>query len=479
MTQSSKAGYYELLSARLYKLDRPETFIDIKLLIHSWTLNESMNEGFLHGSINVIDAVGLFYNFLGEDEGIRGEEEIAISYRDYFGEEREHKFFVYAVSAIETANDATNTAIRYTLHFVSKHKFYTDRFLIRRSYSTGLISDYVEAMWQEFWIENDDSRELSIEDIEIEKTQGPQSLIIPNYRPEEAMHMMARKAYGSSETQTFRFFQNRDKYYFITNEQLSGNPAFPEPVKFGQLNNPDQTPEAQLLRMSSYISVKFGNHINTIQDMVQGAYYKSTTELDFMNRTTMVTEYRYLDDYENYNLPDLGNTRSKHTKEFVDKHFNNFIDTLVIKDYPTIGAEGANLYVRPHTYYNQIYNKKPVNFYHHNTERTEVKVYGRNSLVAGGTIELEVLKALGDIQTRGRLEDTQRSGKYLVESIENIFYEDMYYQVLTVSKSGIQGKPEPTREYERQPQTMSEFLQDKADTFQVVGEISPPSGTVV
>lgn len=475
MTQQvKKAGYYELESAKLYKLDKPDEFIDIKLLIYSWTLNESMNDGFLHGMIDVIDGTGLFYNFLGE--GLRGEEEIEIIYRDYYDQERKHKLFVYSISEIKPFNPSNETAINYQMHFVSKNKFYTDRFKIRKSYTDGLISDYVLAMWEEFWIENDDSGELKVEDLLIEPTEGAQSLIIPNYRPEQAMHMMARKAYSAqNDTSTFRFFQNRDQYYFVTNEERARESGNQEIVKFALIQNPDNTGDGQDYKMLNYIDVKFADHVNTIRDMVEGAYYRTTTELDFMNRTALITEYRYLDDYETYNLPDVGKTRSKHSKEFVDKHFTDFIDTLVLKDYPAIGAERGNEYVRPHTYYNQIYNKKPVNFYHHMNERTELKVYGRNNLVAGNIIELEILKMIGDLDGGPREIDIERSGKYLVESIENIFQEDMYYQKIVMSKSGIQGKPEPARDYEKEPQTISEFLEDKRDTFELVGE--PPQSS--
>jgi hypothetical protein len=484
MTQEAKkAGYYELESAKLYKLDKPDRFIDIKLLIYSWTITESMNDGFMHGMIDLLDGVGLFYNFL--DDGLRGEEEIEITYIDYFEQRRTHKFFVYSVSAISPINPSNETALSYQLYFVSKNKFYTDRFKIRKSYTDGLVSDYVEAMWNQYWIENDDSGELAADDIVIERTEGPQSLIIPNYRPEQAMHMMARKAFSAQNpTQTFRFFQNRDKYHFVTHEYLT-SPQFREDndkitQTFAHVQNPDQTTAGQDFKMANYITIKFGNHINTIQDMVEGAYYRSTTELDFMNRTSLITEYRYLDDYENYTLPDSADpntpkTRSKHTKEFVDKHFTDFIDTLVLKDYPAIGAERGNEYVRPHTYYNQIYNKKPVNFYHHNNEKTEMTIYGRNSLVAGDIIAIEILKMIGDLDGSPREIDLERSGNYLIESIENVFQEDMYYQKLVMSKSGIRGVPEPSREYEREPQTISEFLENKRDTFELVGE--PPQST--
>jgi hypothetical protein len=82
---------------------------------------------------------------------------------------------------------------------------------------------------------------------------------------------------------------------------------------------------------------------------------------------------------------------------------------------------------------------------------------------------------IGDLDGEPREIDIERSGKYLVESIENVFQEDMYYQKIVMSKSGLQGKPEPARDYEKEPQTISAFLEDKRDTFELVGE--PPQSS--
>jgi len=497
----NEAGYYELVEARLSRLGEKDKEKSINLIgmIHKWNIFESMDNAYLEGSCYLIDAVGLYYNFPvvektdgdygNPNHGLKGEEEIKFVYRDYFNKELTHRFFVYAITDMEIVNPSNETALGYTLHFCSKEKFFTDRVDVRKSFKNGLISDYVKSIFEQYYINGEygvDSTydvPLTNESIVIEKTKGKQDIIIPNYKPDQALHMLTRRAISgvnSNKTQTYRFFQNRSKYYFASHDKLNvtldqdfldGN----QKNKFIQVNAPDQSPLGQEFIMQNIVSIEFPISVNTIQDMNNGSYYKSTTEIDFMNRVILTTPYKYLDEYEDYVLPDTyqtsggpgggvdrHNNRSRHTKEFVDKHMTNYADTLVIKDYPYTDAGGKNDYIRQPAYYDQLFNPKEVNLYHHLNEMVDMEVYGRNTLTAGDSLEIEILMSIGNRdQEGGGLElDEERSGFYLIESIDNIFYEDTYTQKIKMSKSGIRGAPENVDNYNGKPQTVSVFLEN-------------------
>lgn len=473
-----KAGYYELEEARLTKLDDPSQWVDIQAQIHHWSISESMDNGYLHGKIFVVDAAGLFYNFLRV--GLKGEEEIRMTYRDFFGNRLTHLFFVYAVTEVKTFNPQAETALSYTLHFVSKEKFYTDRFKIRRSYNNDLISEYVRSMWKEFWVDafpgvlSTYNRPLSEEDIHISVTKGKQSLVVPNYRPEEAMQFMARKAISGltiNKTHTYRFFQNRSKFHFTNHDYLN---VFIDQDFLGtnekrnmfiQVNNPDNTPEGQEFMMQNIIDIEFPTYVNTMRDMNEGRYLRTTTELDFMNRTILTTPWKFLDEYTDAYLPDYASTsagrdqfstKAIHSREFAEKHFKDYEDTLVIKDYPPLTSERLNTYVRHNPFYAEIYNAKTGFLHHHTDNMVKMKTYGRNTLTAGELIRIEILESLGNIGD-GRKIDEERSGYYLIEEVENIFYEDTYYQIFSMSKSGLKGTPEAGETPQEGPFTLSAF----------------------
>lgn len=456
MTESfnKKAGEYVLNFFKIYKLDNPDQFIEISRLVHQWEINESMNSGHIRGSASIYDSVGLLDRFLGERNGwIKGEEEVEIEYTDFFQEKRRDKFFVYAITNLKTTRESNETVYSYTLHFVSKEKFYSERTLIRRTFGGGLISEYANTVFNEYF---NSEKEIDIEP----ETLGQQTLVVPNYSPEETMHFLTRKAVSSEyDSQTFRFFESREGYFFGTMEYLVSQFFFDEgndiPI-FVKRELPDQTTSGQIELMSTIISLEYPNYINTIQDMVEGSYYSQTIELDFLNRTTLFNEYRYLDEYQDY-YSDMKSFRSKHSKKFVDEHMNYARNTVVVKDYVSDGMTTNNRYRRPNTYYPKSYNNKNVNLYHHQNESFTVTIYGRNTITVGDVIELQLNEVNFNVENRER--DRKRTGYYLIESIRNVFYEDQYQQILTVSRSGFLGQPESGDQYDREPQTENVFDQ--------------------
>ena len=305
------------------------------------------------------------------------------------------------------------------------------------------------------------------------------------------MHFLSRKAYSDeNNTQTFRFFENREGFYFKTHEGLvidnqfdldgtaSGRRVSQVPT-FTRQEVPDQTPDGQVRLMSTIVDISFPKYVNTIEDMNQGAYYSQTKELDFLNRTVFFTEYRHLDEYQSYEYPDNEN-RSKHTKEFVDTHMSDHADTLVIKDY---SPDGAAPYMRRDTYYPNTYNQKNVNLYHHMNELVTLKIYGRNTINAGDIINLQlddINYAVGE-----RRLDRKRSGNYIVESAESVFSENNYLQILQVSKSGFQSKPESAGSYNNDRQTENSSTEQGAAnrpnnvvTPSKAGAAPPPAGSL-
>jgi len=478
----TKAGYYSLELARLYKLDTPQ-YVDIKHLIYSWTITESMDMGYMAGSANIVDGTGLIYNFL--KVGLRGEEEFEVSYYDYFEKRRTNRFVVYAITGVKPIQSNNETALEYTIHYVSKEKFYTDRFDIQRSYRGGVISDYVSRMWKQYWVGAEPgalstyNRPLTEDDLTVYPTAGKQDIIIPKYKPEQAMHLMSRKAADvtPSKMQVIRFYQNRDQFRFGSHDLLI-DAGIDNPLKhkFIVVNLPDYTPSGQDYIMQNIISIEFPDHVNTMKDMNDGAYYRRTTELDFMNRAIGVVPFKYLDKYVSYNLPDatvsprggevIAGNRSKHTKAFVDKHLSDYKDTLVIRDY-AYSDYGFDPYLTQDRHYNRIYNDKVANLYHHENEMTDMTVYGRNDLLAGDIVEIEVLRAIGDREETGPVVDEERSGFYLIEKVDNIFKEDTYTQNIMMSKSSFRGKPESADySFNGKNMSVSEFLETNRGTFE-------------
>ena len=481
MAEMKRAGTYELLEFRIAPFDRDfedtNAFIDIRGLIHEWELTESMESGHIYGTAVVYDSLGILDDFQIKTDPvnhwIKGEERIRIVYKDWFPDHDPmvHEMFLYSVTDVQNITRAKDALRAYKIHFVSIDKFLTERFLVRRGFRDKLVSDNVQEIFDEYWdIQANAYRKIPRKKLYTEETEGEQNLVVPNYSPEQTMHFFARKAYsGNNPTQTWRFFENRNAFYFITHDIIaeSQNSGFlggfsGEIQKYVRINKSEKDPDSQGLIMQSILDTIQPVYINTLKDMLTGSYYSSLTELDIPNRTPTFVEYRYLDDYQDYaritsmRTPGGLIPRPRHSKKFVDDHMNTLRDRLVVRDYGSPNDPGGGAFVRPETFYTETYNEKRVNHLHHDSNKLKVKVYGNNEVVAGSVIEMDFLKVDNNL---GNVEDLLRSGKYIVESVKNIFKEEMYYQELTISAAGVYAKPERANEYVRERLPLSEFTE--------------------
>jgi hypothetical protein len=448
-----QAGHYALKSFFIIRSDGYR--VDISKIIHKFNIVESMSAGCVRGSAVVYDANDLITRFgeFGENIGIKAEEFVEITYSDYYDNERIETYFLYSITDVGYATDAENM-IKYTLNFVSLGKFISENFRVAKAYrpnnGTGLISDYVKEIFEEFYVNPLAIAKLPIRDIEVEPTVGPQSYVIPRMTPEQAMHFFSRKAFSSNnKSQSFRFFENRNKYYFATNEymidyvskggvssSIGVDPSIAMAIGMRAPTIPifrrnyatDKTADGQELAMSRFINIDFGVKTDTIDDINSGAYYRSSYEIDVINGT--LTKF----DYNHFDYSEVG-VSFPHEKDFVDQRINKPKERFIVKDYASPGNPGGTN-VPPDRNYSTLHNVKTSYFYHYNKNKVSATIYGRNTLFAGLAIDVELTKQVVGSDTTDKRDD-ERSGRYIIESIENSFDENIFTQKLVLSRSGI------------------------------------------
>lgn len=436
MSEKRIAGRFQLKSAKLIPYNRdPEKIVDIKDIILGFTISESMSRAHVHGFTTVFDSTNIMNDF-----PLRGEEYIEFEYEDFYGNNRKDFFFVYAISDISYPDPVNPAMLRFTLNFVSVPKVFSESFRILKAYTnrasgSGLVSDYVEEVFIEYYRSPQEDRGIPteyIKDIEIEETAGTQNLVVPNYTPEETMLFFSRKAYSAeSTTQTFRFFENRDKFYFCTNElmELEAANNF---IQYYYTYGISQNPEDQETIQQTLSEVNFGSKVNTINDIVEGAYEKTIYEIDLMNGTLVqMPQFNFLDVFygENQELA--------HTRQFVNENIDDKYRRFVLKDWASDGAPNGPE-IRNNTYFADLYSYKNTFFYHYNQNTIGVSAYGRNDIVAGSVVLLDMLeRRINSDGNPGLDRDMQRSGLYFVESIDNIFYENTYIQNMKLARYGV------------------------------------------
>jgi len=470
MTELFEAGTYfieEFKITRLNDMDarNPDEFIEISGQVAHFEINESMDRGHLWGHAQIIDSTGMLDGFIN-GPGIRGEEQLFIRTKDWFGVEQWYDMFLYAIEKVKAVNPQQETGVEFYVYFTSRQKFLADRRTVRKAYVDGLISEYVDSCFNEFirfpWRSSKGMEE-------IEDTTGIMNLSIPSLTPENTMHFFARRAYtAENSTQTFRFFENRKGFYFATHEKMIElyEQRDDKPRKFEIIQFPDFSPQGQEILMQSIITIEFPEYVNTYDDLLENSYYRRVTEMDLLNRTLLTTEYRHADEYQKFVYPDgIKKDSTKHTKDFVDEYLDDHYHVFVPKDYKNVDIPGRSL---PNPkYYADIYNKKQANLLHHTRNIVEMTIHGRNNIRAGDVLEIEIPKFnLRPDQRMGDGVDELKSGKYLVESIRNVHTDNTgsqgkYRQVIKMSKSGLKEKPQAGISYNNEPQIISTFSESQ------------------
>lgn len=410
---SPKDFRYDKFILKSYK-DKKET--DITYLVYSMNILESMAHGSLRGTIRIFDTVNLLNTF-----PLRGEEKIELAYVDSSEIEKTHKLMVYAVDDI-TPN-TQGTGVIYNIHFTSEGKLGSERKKIRRAFQNMTISSMVKNIWDDYYKPHTDK------EIEIELTNDPQTLIIPDLTPEEAMHFLSRRAYSTeSHSQTFRFFETRDKYYFCTLEYLQTKLG---EVPTSYVYDPIANYNGQELRDMIYkiISISNKERVDTFLDFRDNSYRKKTIEINVLEKRLEENDYRYLENYRDYF--DLnGYITPKHTQEFVDDHFEDSCDTRVVyKDYSISGNQEG---YRSNPRYVETFHNKSSVFSNLRTNPLVITVYGNNKLQAGSIISVEINEFNGELDKQKK--DMVLSGNYFVESVNNLFVENSYTQELVLHK---------------------------------------------
>ena len=152
----TQAGYYTLdnfFISPMYESTSKSTIdknlpsgTELSRVIINWGISEGMDSGYIHGFAVVHESDNIL-----KDLPIVGEENLIITFTDYYGSQETTKFIVYAVDEI-TPEAATNSRMmKYVIRFCSKQKLHADQKEIRRSYGDQKVSSMVQSLYDEYF----------------------------------------------------------------------------------------------------------------------------------------------------------------------------------------------------------------------------------------------------------------------------------------------------------------------------------------
>lgn len=443
----ASAGFYTLDSATIRPLfpdsnrsrrtNEPDN-IDVTKTVIGLAMSESVDSPFVSGHIILSES-----NNLLEDVPLRGEEILTLTITDFYNKTVTYNFYIYAIDNIKVGSSINDRMVKYTLRFTTNQKLISDTKEIRKSFGNTKISDMAKTIYDEYFTTGDNKID---KELEVEETDGEQTLVIPNLRADAAMQFLSRRAYASNnKSSLYRFFETREKYYFCTHEYLINKYGGFEGKSEQEINQlffiyntvDDNTGLGQIIAQQSINDVQYGDKVDSMADIKQGAYRRTVTELDINYRTRISRQYDYSSEYKDYKAPDP--LKLTHSTEFVNAYMgpDEAPETVLVTDFPQIGQnEGTQNMLKPYQHFYENYTTKPVVDYHMNKNSFQIEVNGRHELYPGMIINVELYKFSNTLAGTKEV-DRERSGKYIVLGMTSKFDADIFKQTLAITKGGL------------------------------------------
>lgn len=422
-------GYYKLISATISPYGTTAN-IDIEGLIHKIVIEESMGNDSIRGYISIADGVGLL-----ESVPLRGEERLRIEVEDILKQKKIFDLFVYKVQNVVTKE--SNDILFYDMVFTSYMRWNAGTKKIIESFDRS-IRETAEQIFKKYY-------SPFTKELKTDSTDGNFYCVIPNYTVPQAMNFLASRAYNSnSPSCSFRFFENSEAFYFVSDEWLVKDAIENDNVKEFtyiqydlplQMNNISGKSSYDLEgQLRNLIELKNTDRIDTIADLKSGAYKNNPIVIDFVNKT--VTDNRH--SYEDSKVKFLSiNDNDKNIEDVHSDNFINFTFTdenerrfLIFKDYQSLGDLPTT--IRSEQFLPEIVSRRTTYRYMLYRNTVYAKAHGRLDIKAGDVIKLKI-PVINAMENKSEF-NSKLSGNYLVHDCTHTFDKDVYGLSLTLVK---------------------------------------------
>tara|TARA_B100000809_G_scaffold7337_1_gene7245 strand:- start:32499 stop:33803 length:1305 start_codon:yes stop_codon:yes gene_type:complete len=417
-------GSYKIIAIELFSDFSDDLVFEMGSIAVEVNLYENMFENCITGNMIFNDSRNVYGNL-----PILGYETVNINYsvsvldpnnNSVTTEEFEQSYKIYSISDYQKENP---TVSAYAVNFISE-KYFTDiTTTISKSYVGQPISGIVNSI-----LVND--LKLDADEINIEDTLPQQNLIIPNWTPFEALNWLANRAISETyKGASYVFFQDKDKYNFVSLESLFNDIEDSNITTYSQLVRSMVTPNPYIIK-----SIDFDQSIDISENITSGMYANKIIEHDIVKRSFIINEFNYADSYDAY------------------KHMNNGkLDLTGDKSYSK-KYDSKIMYVPKHmkkynnlNYSDSVQTSLPVRI----SQLQQLNNFAVTIIVAGDTT-----KTIGDVvdlrvvspEPSGVRDvwDPVYSGRYLIVSLRHTIDADKYNTTITAVKDSYQDNLEDT-----------------------------------
>lgn len=372
---------------------------DISNLVLELQVRQDMFLGFMNGEMLINDAIDIHTQF-----AMHGNEYVLIHIIEPGKTVAINKAFrVYKIS--DRVQAQSGSTQRYILYFVSDELLQSQTMKISKGYSNTTVTDMVSDILQNYL-------RIPANRLILDQTTEPVSVVIPNYRPVEAINWLASRAFNRNDTCWF-FFENLDGYNFRSVQSLYRDPpAFANEFKLESKKGQKDIQEDKFTIDDFEVKKDF----DALSQAGNGGNAMRLLQLNPMTQTFEAFDYSS-EDLETMNeSPSTSNLGDMFGK--AESHLMCYIDSMGTSNWVKRTMTMTNL----------------------NNSLVQITVPGNMLLQAGRTINIKI--PYSTIPSDGNMWDERKSGKYLIMAV-NLKFDLMNHRYTSILLLGRDSVPVP------------------------------------
>jgi hypothetical protein len=406
---------YEIKSLEL--INSGGQTVDLRNIFLEMQIFQDLYSSVMSGNILINDGNDVFTNFY-----MCGNEYLKISIdKPGLNLPLERLFRVYKTTDRKPSSDSGQV---YLLHFCSDELISSETLSVSKSYKSTKIRNIVsDILLNELKV--DPQRIASLED-----TSGSFDLLIPAYRPFEAIQWVTARGYDQKKFCYF-FFENKDGFNLTSLQTLVKQKPYKK-LKY-ELKNVDRDPANN---KDSIDTFRIINDFDMITSISNGSFSSRLLSIDIFNQKFENIDYNLLQAEAQGNLLNkfkpVNSFKNSKNETLFNSPYSFFRTYLSINDTASEKSNDVKHWMIPRAMHMSLLNHF----------RIQVVLPGDIQLKAGDVVEYE-FPAFESADSGGKKLDDYRTGRYLVASINHKFSGDTFESVVElVSDSFSEALPE-------------------------------------
>lgn len=391
--------------------------VDLRNIFLEMQIFQDIYASVMSGNILINDGNDVFTNFY-----MCGNEYLKISIdKPGLNLPLERLFRVYKVSDRRPSTDSGQV---YLIHFCSDEMISSESLLVSKSYKSTKIRNIVnDILINELKV--DPQRIASLEE-----TSGSFDLVIPGYRPLEAIQWVTARGYDQKKFCYF-FFENKDGFNLTSLQTLVKQKSY-KTLKY-ELKNTSRDPA---LNKDSIDKFNIINDFDMITSISNGSFSSRLLSIDIFSQKFENIDYSLLQAEAQGNLLNkfkpVNSFKNSQNQTLFNSPYSFFRTYLSINDTASEKSNDVKNWMMPRAMHMSLLNHF----------RIQIVIPGDIVLKAGDVVEYE-FPAFESADSSGKKLDEYRTARYLVASINHKFNADTFESIVElVADSFAESLPE-------------------------------------